>query len=399
MLKASRGHPGWWSIPDARPDARKCSTLYRIVVAGAPLCSVPSTRASRLEGTATPRCYAGEHRLAVSYRDRPAAGSAQAHIIGPEMPRNGARASPKGTPAMITCGPPRRSNGFAWFALLGGLAACSALLPHALARRYGSAVGWRATIGLAVTVLAEQRFVAGCRARTRREEATRTPDLADALTLSRGMAAAWLAGIAASGIRDRHGRAGALGWGALLWGETVSDWLDGPLARRRGSTALGRMLDLEADSWLTLWAALAAVLWGELPPWYVAAPALHYLLPFIEAHPADGAPARPFPRRDRAIGVAQMAIITVALCPWAPRSLRARACDAASPVAIASLACLLAQERVRRRSARQEHRARYGAGAAHARPAVGRTRGSQQRTTERRPAGRRVRTAPWRDSF
>jgi phosphatidylglycerophosphate synthase len=192
----------------------------------------------------------------------------------------------------------------------------------------------------------EQQVVAGS---LRRLAETRRPDVADALTLSRGVAAAWLAAIYASGIRDRKGLAGILGWGALLWGETVSDWLDGPLARRRGGTALGRMLDLEADSWLTLWAALAAARWGDLPPWIVAAPALRYLPLLSEARPVSGVPAGAHARWGRAIGVAQMAIISGALCPWPLGPLRAQARRAAAPIAVASLACRIAQERAWRR--------------------------------------------------
>src|SRR5438309_7224892 len=34
-------------------------------------------------------------------------------------------------------------------------------------------------------------------------------------------------------FRSRRGRAGWLGWTTLLYGAIVSDWLDGPIARRR----------------------------------------------------------------------------------------------------------------------------------------------------------------------
>src|SRR5438309_6001329 len=77
---------------------------------------------------------------------------------------------------------------------------------------------------------------------------------ANVVTLSRAGAAAVLA--AAPGK--------TVAWAALVAGATLADWLDGPLARRRGATPLGAVLDLEADSWLTLWAAIAAYRCGTL---------------------------------------------------------------------------------------------------------------------------------------
>ena len=60
-----------------------------------------------------------------------------------------------------------------------------------------------------------------------------------------------------SGIRERKGIAGWIGWLMPLLG--VTDWLDGSLARRAGPTRLGSVLDIEADSWLTLWSATGTV--------------------------------------------------------------------------------------------------------------------------------------------
>jgi phosphatidylglycerophosphate synthase len=232
------------------------------------------------------------------------------------------------------------------------MAAASALVPIAIGHRHGATPGRRAAAGLTAALLVEQRFVVWCLDRYRPGAIPGSPDLADALTLSRGVAAAWLAALCASGVRDRGGIAGRLGWGALLWGETLSDWLDGPLARRRGGTRMGSVLDLEADSWLTLWAALAAVRWGDLPPWYAVTPSLRYLLPFVGSRPVKGAPAQAFPGWDRAVGVAQMAAITAALCPWPLGPVRSQARRAATPVAIAALSCLMAREAAWRRTIR-----------------------------------------------
>ena len=85
-----------------------------------------------------------------------------------------------------------------------------------------------------------------------------------------------MVGVVVSGVRDRTGPAGWVAVLATLCGATLSDWLDGPLARHYGPTRLGAVLDIEADSWLTMWAAAAAVAWGELPHWCLLAPLLHY---------------------------------------------------------------------------------------------------------------------------
>jgi len=145
------------------------------------------------------------------------------------------------------------------------------------------------------------------------------------LTLSRAGAAAMACGTAFSG----RGRRTALA--ALLLGCTVCDWLDGPLARRLGPTRLGAALDIEADSWLTLWGAVAAFKLGGLPGIALLAPALRYPL-------AAGAatPQRPW---QRAAGVAQMAVIAWALTGRRlPRAV-------AEAVAAAQLAALTASAR------------------------------------------------------
>jgi len=131
----------------------------------------------------------------------------------------------------------------------------------------------------------------------------------NALTLTRAGAAAMACGTAFSG----RGRRAALV--ALLLGCTVCDWLDGPLARRLGPTRLGAVLDLEADSWLTLWGAAAAFRMGGVPAVCLLPPALRYPL---------SAGSRPGTRPwQRAAGVAQMAVVAAGLTArWpAPRAL------------------------------------------------------------------------------
>jgi phosphatidylglycerophosphate synthase len=124
------------------------------------------------------------------------------------------------------------------------------------------------------------------------------------LTLSRGLAAAMLCGAAFSerGLRTA--------WPALVLGCTAADWLDGPLARRRGATRLGRVLDLEADSWLTLWAAITAYRRGRLGGSALLAPFLRYPLRLVGERP---------PRAwRRAAGTGQMVALCAALGPWVP---------------------------------------------------------------------------------
>jgi phosphatidylglycerophosphate synthase len=160
---------------------------------------------------------------------------------------------------------------------------------------------------------------------------TLTP--ANVLTLSRVGAAALLCGYAAL---PRQRRSRTIAWLALLWGATVTDWLDGPVARRARPTRLGAVLDLEADSWLTLWAAVAAWRAGALPAICMAAPTWRYVVRWRRGVAMPMATAA----WQRAAGATQMAVFAGALAP--NRRLRSLA-RAVFPVAsIAQLAALAA---------------------------------------------------------
>ena len=153
---------------------------------------------------------------------------------------------------------------------------------------------------------------------------------ANLITLSRAAAAAALAGQAARGQRQ----AGA--WAALVLGCTASDWLDGPVARRGGATQLGAILDIEADSWLTLWAAVAAWRSGALSAWCVAAPLARYPIRACwAAHRTMGAR-----RWQRVAGTMQMVALSGALAPWSVA--RAAATKLAPFAMFAQLAALAA---------------------------------------------------------
>jgi CDP-diacylglycerol---glycerol-3-phosphate 3-phosphatidyltransferase len=155
----------------------------------------------------------------------------------------------------------------------------------------------------------------------------------DAMTLSRGFAAAVLVGLVASGVRHRSGLAGWIGWSSLIYGSIVCDWLDGPIARRLGMTSeLGALLDLESDSWLTLAAASSATTWGGLPAYCMAAPLARYALllaalrriPYEQIYADEPAWARP-------LGIAQMALFTAAMAPFGGAGTR-RAVRLAAPI-------------------------------------------------------------------
>jgi CDP-diacylglycerol--glycerol-3-phosphate 3-phosphatidyltransferase len=131
------------------------------------------------------------------------------------------------------------------------------------------------------------------------------------VTMSRGFAAAALAGQAAS----RSVRVGV--WVALVLSCTVADWIDGPLARHYGTTRLGALLDLEADSWLTLWAAIAAWRAETLPALSLLPAAIRYPV-FVFAQLCRQ-PRKPEPGTgavfERFTGTLQMVVLVAALAP------------------------------------------------------------------------------------
>jgi phosphatidylglycerophosphate synthase len=177
---------------------------------------------------------------------------------------------------------------------------------------YGGRAGARCLAGFA-GALAVQHGALGLLGR---RVAPAPASAAFLLTWARADVGALLAGLVASGVRDRAGPAGWLGWLATLLAATLADWCDGPLARRVGPTALGGALDIEADSWLTLWSCVGAVAWGGLPRGCLVPPLLRYLHPLAAWHSGR------LPTGDgacwvRLAGASQMAAIVAALAPWA----------------------------------------------------------------------------------
>jgi phosphatidylglycerophosphate synthase len=165
--------------------------------------------------------------------------------------------------------------------------------------------------------------------------------LADILTLSRAGVGTVLAGLVTSGIRDRKGSAGWIGWLISLLG--VTDWLDGALARRIGPTQLGGTLDIEADSWFTLWSAAGAVAWGNLPAYCLLPPIIRYLDPVISLCNGN-LPQGGGPWWSRLAGASQTGLFFIALAPFGERWRNRFLTIAALPVSTVQCVALLARK-------------------------------------------------------
>jgi phosphatidylglycerophosphate synthase len=167
-------------------------------------------------------------------------------------------------------------------------------------------------------------------------------DVVDLLTLSRGAAAALFIGLLSSGVRDRGGPAGWLAWVALLPSVTLTDWIDGPLARRRGPSALGTGLDIECDSWLSLWANCCASAWGGLSPLSITGSVGRYILPVAGRLNGRYCEAVELGKSwwARGTGIVHMTAIVVALAPFAGRFASAVARRAILITTALQLVCL-----------------------------------------------------------
>ncbi|WP_299262450.1 CDP-alcohol phosphatidyltransferase family protein [Halorientalis sp.] len=142
--------------------------------------------------------------------------------------------------------------------------------------------------------------------------------VADAVTLVRGWLYAAVAGFVVLPPTT------VVAWlPGLCYGTGVAlDWFDGRIARRTGGgTRLGERLDMAFDTVGFLVAPVVAVVWGQLPIWYLSLSAARYLFkagrglqrcrdrPVHELPPSD--------RRRQLSGV-HMVFVTVALVPVVP---------------------------------------------------------------------------------
>jgi phosphatidylglycerophosphate synthase len=161
-----------------------------------------------------------------------------------------------------------------------------------------------------------------------------------------------VAAAALAGRRDRRSYAAKVAWPLALAGSTLTDWIDGPLARRRsrGPTRLGRVLDLELDSWLTLATTLAGTRLGTLDAICLVTPSLRYLamaspISYEEVHSVGKSV------RARNLGITQMTLALASFAPFAG-SFSTRLARTGSrflvPIHVAALAAGLTTARQRR---------------------------------------------------
>jgi len=203
-------------------------------------------------------------------------------------------------------------------------------------RAYGLRKTLRYLVGLTFALSTQRAFISAMIRKIGPEHST----LADALTISRAATGAVLVGLMTSGIRNRKGIAGWIGLLMPLLGATATDWLDGPLARYAGPTRLGGVLDIEADSWLTLWSAVAAITWGELPAWSILPPILHYLDPLYSLMHGK-LPQGGGPWWCRVTGISQMGLFFIALTPLDFQKRRQILTAVALPVSSAQCSAIL----------------------------------------------------------
>lgn len=98
--------------------------------------------------------------------------------------------------------------------------------------------------------------------------------LGNVVTLIRGLCYGLLAGFI---ILPTPSGAWAFAPGGLYTVASLTDWMDGRLARSRGETTdLGAKLDVEVDSVGVLVASVLAVKFGQLPPIFIAMGGLFY---------------------------------------------------------------------------------------------------------------------------
>lgn len=103
-----------------------------------------------------------------------------------------------------------------------------------------------------------------------------TLGIGSTVTLARGC----LYGLLAGFVLAPKPEGPLLSWlpGGLFLVAALTDYIDGYLARRANhATRLGKLLDLEVDSFGVLVATILLVQYGQLPAWYLIAGSAHYL--------------------------------------------------------------------------------------------------------------------------
>ena len=164
---------------------------------------------------------------------------------------------------------------------------------------------------------------------------------ATVLTLSRLVTGCALAAFVLAGARDRMPLATIVLWALVVLTATASDWLDGPLGRREGPTRFASSLDIESDSWLTLWSAVAAILLGNLPWIALLPPVVRYIHPLLTLREGK-VPVGGGPWWSRLTGMTQMAVLMAAFAPVAGHGRDTIFGIVIWPVSLAQLATMLA---------------------------------------------------------
>ena len=171
------------------------------------------------------------------------------------------------------------------------------------------------------------------------------------MTLSRLVTGCALAAFVLSGVRDRMQTPAIVMWILVVLTATVSDWLDGALGRLEGPTRFASSLDIESDSWLTLWSAMAAILLGGLPWICLLPPVVRYIHPLLALR-AGKLPVGGGPWWSRVTGMTQMAVLMAGFAPIVGPARDAILGIVIWLVSLAQLATMLAQLALRRRETR-----------------------------------------------
>lgn len=161
------------------------------------------------------------------------------------------------------------------------------------------------------------------------------------LTLSRLVTGCALVAFVLAGPRDRMRLATIVIWALVVLTATASDWLDGPLGRREGPTRFASSLDIESDSWLTLWSAMAAILLGDLPWIALLPPVVRYIHPLLTLREGK-VPVGGGPWWSRVTGMTQMAVLMAAFAPVTGHVRDTIFGIVIWPVSLAQLATMLA---------------------------------------------------------
>lgn len=218
-------------------------------------------------------------------------------------------------------GVPRRLR-WEWYAF-AAVAAASTSLAAGLLLDVGVRVGaWALATG--PTLVGLLAFVRWALDENRVQGGALRPSfgMANALTLSRGLLVAFLAGFVVTTPRT-----GVPAWipGVLYGLVALGDYLDGAVARRvDAETVLGARLDMAVDSLGFLVASLVGLALGRLPVWYLSVGVARYvyrLARFVRRF--RGRPVRSLPpsRVRRPLAAFQMAFLTFALLPLVEASV------------------------------------------------------------------------------